>query len=815
MLHRLGRLRCSQSVSEERSPSRAPRQLPLRLVLIVPFVLQIFAIVSLTGWLSLRNGRTAVREVTEQLRDEISDRIEQRLADYLEVPQAINQINASALAAGELDPSDAGSLTRRFWQQRELFAPANVSGIYFGGSNGEFTGLGFHNNKFWQVGRVGPETDRHFYTYATKASGEWAALLEQGRPYDPRLRPWYQAALAANAPVWSEVYLDFQTRHLTITLAQPVQRRSELLGVVGVDFVLVHIDNFLQDLEVGKSGETFIIDRQGLLVAASIPHDLDDPTGTRPQRPLATASSNAFVAATARALEEHYGTFDSIQTVQQMDLKVSGRRQFVQVVPFSVGRNLDWLIVVAIPEADFMAQIHANTRLTVLLCLAALGVATLLGIATARWIARPVLRLIAASEAIASGELDQHVSRSRIAELRILAESFNRMAGQVRASFAALAQANAELEDRVRRRTASLAEAEAKYRSIFENAIEGIFQSTPAAGYINVNPALARIYGYDSPEELIACLNQPAEQLYVEPRRRQEFMDAIEANGQVYGFESQVYRRDGSIIWISENAQAVRDAEGRLLHYEGSVEDITRRKQAEEALRAEQQKSEQLLLNILPAPIASRLKEDPGAIAQYFHDATILFADIVGFTPLSARLQPLEVVTLLNDIFSQFDALADELQLEKIKTIGDAYMVAAGLPVPRADHAEAIAEMALSMQAAVKAYRTSQGEQFQIRVGINTGAVVAGVIGTRKFIYDLWGDAVNIASRMESSGEPGRIQVTAATYERLRDRYRFESRGCIVVKGKGELEAYWLMGKGADLEGGLLAPPAWGGAAGE
>ncbi|NJL00761.1 MAG: PAS domain S-box protein [Spirulinaceae cyanobacterium RM2_2_10] len=785
-------------MQRRKSPGRSPlttTQLPLRWVLVIPFVVQIFAIVSLTGWLSLRNGRQAVREVTEELRDEISDRIEQRLSDYLEVPQAINQFNASAIASGEIDPSDPSALTRRFWQQRELFTPANVSAIYLGGSQGDFIGLGFQSDNTWQVGRAAPETDNRFYSYATTATGEWGRLLERGRPYDPRIRPWYKAAIAADSPVWSDVYVDFKERRLKVTLAQPVSRRNQFLGVVGVDFVLVHIDNFLQELEVGKSGETFIIDHQGLLVAASVPHKLGDGSEADPERLAAVESDNPLIAALTRALATRYGDFARIETSQQLDLTVDGQRQFVQVVPFSVGRNLEWLIVVAIPEADFMAQIHANTRLTIAVCIAALLLAIAIGIMTSRWITRPVMRLSAATEAIASGELDQHVNRSRIRELRGLGDSFNGMADQLRASFAALAQANAELEDRVRRRTASLAEAEAKYRSIFENAIEGIFQSSPEDGYINANPALAHLYGYDSPAELIACLNRPAEQLYVEPTRRQEFMDAIDQQGAVYGFESQVYRRDRSIIWISENAHAVRDAEGHLLCYEGSVEDITRRKQAEEALRAEKQKSEQLLLNILPEPIVNQLKEDPGAIAQYFHDATILFADIVGFTPLSARLQPLELVNLLNDIFSQFDALAGTLQLEKIKTIGDAYMVAAGLPVPRSDHAEAIAEMALSMQAAVKAYRNAQGEAFQIRIGINTGAVVAGVIGTSKFIYDLWGDAVNLASRMESSGEPGRIQVSAATYERLRADYQFEPRGRVHVKGKGEMEAYWLLGQ--------------------
>lgn len=212
-------------------------------------------------------------------------------------------------------------------------------------------------------------------------------------------------------------------------------------------------------------------------------------------------------------------------------------------------------------------------------------------------------------------------------------------------------------------------------------------------------------------------------------------------------------------------------------------------------LAVEQKKADRLLLNILPEPIAEQLKQSQDAIAEHFDEVTILFADIVGFTPLSAKLGPIELVNLLNRIFSTFDHFAERLGLEKIKTIGDAYMVAAGLPLPRRDHADVIAEMAIAMQEAVAALREELKEDVRIRVGVNTGKVVAGVIGTHKFIYDLWGDSVNVASRMESSGEPGSIQVTASTYELMKAKYVLQYRGKVEVKGKGEMETYWLLGR--------------------
>jgi class 3 adenylate cyclase len=212
-------------------------------------------------------------------------------------------------------------------------------------------------------------------------------------------------------------------------------------------------------------------------------------------------------------------------------------------------------------------------------------------------------------------------------------------------------------------------------------------------------------------------------------------------------------------------------------------------------LLAEQERSERLLLNVLPAPIATRLKAGEGVIADAFPQVTVLFADIVDFTRRSQRTSPAQVVATLNELFSAFDRLAQRHGLEKIKTIGDAYMVAGGLPDPRPDHAQAIAEMALAMQAEVTRHTDPSGQPLQLRIGIDTGPVEAGVIGTAKFSYDLWGDTVNTASRMESHGIPGCIQVTERTYQRLRDGYRFQRRGPIQVRGMGELVTWFLVSR--------------------
>ncbi len=216
---------------------------------------------------------------------------------------------------------------------------------------------------------------------------------------------------------------------------------------------------------------------------------------------------------------------------------------------------------------------------------------------------------------------------------------------------------------------------------------------------------------------------------------------------------------------------------------------------AEDIATREREASERLLLNILPGPIAARLKQERLVIADHYEEVTVLFADIVGFTPMSKELEPHEVVSFLNVVFSKLDALADRHGLEKIKTIGDAYMVAGGLPTPRPDSAAAVASFALDALHAVAGLQTPGKTPLALRIGMNTGPAVAGVIGRRKFSYDLWGDTVNTASRMESHGDAGRIQVTRACRDRLHHDFHLEPRGLTDVKGQGPMETWWLEGR--------------------
>ncbi|MBP0009959.1 MULTISPECIES: adenylate/guanylate cyclase domain-containing protein [unclassified Roseofilum] len=293
--------------------------------------------------------------------------------------------------------------------------------------------------------------------------------------------------------------------------------------------------------------------------------------------------------------------------------------------------------------------------------------------------------------------------------------------------------------------------------------------------------------------------NQPRWITHIELEREtlQKELGAIEKVNAIVGFPvSSDEDKLGMITLFSQATQPMDEELVQMLAGIGNqLCQFIKRKKIEISLFYQKKQTEKLLHNILPVRIAELLKQTAGAIAEYFEEVTVLFADIVGFTKLSEEKTASELVALLNRIFSKFDQLTEDYRLEKIKTIGDAYMVVGGLPTPRHDHAEAIANMALKMQEAMAELNQDMNTSFQIRIGVNSGPVVAGVIGKKKFSYDLWGDTVNTASRMESHGIPGQIQVTRTTYEALKLNYYLQHRGKINIKGKGEMDTYMLTGK--------------------
>ncbi|MEG4212354.1 ATP-binding protein [Microcoleus sp. S13_B4] len=448
-------------IASENELAKSPQKIPLRLVLVVPFVLQIFAAVGLTGWLSLRNGKTAVNNVTSQLRTEVVARINQQLNTYLETPHLVNAISVDAIRRfGLWNPENMGSMRSYFlWQLKQF---STVSYISFGGERKEYAGAGYKDDGSVVIEITDRSTNFINTIVRVDREGNPTQFKETHPDYDPRIRPWYKSAKVAGKPQWNKIYQYFIQPSLGISASQPVyDKNGTFRGVVSTDLFLSKISDFLQTLKIGRSGKTFIIERSGLLVASSTAEQpfIKTKNSKKTQRLKAIESSVPLIKGTAQHLIERFGNFTEIDSNQQLNFILDDQREFVQVSPFQDGLGLDWLIVVVVPEADFMEQINANTRSTILLCVLALVLATLLGILASRWITHPIFRLSQASRAIASGQLNQKVDVNGIDELAVLAQSFNQMAQQLREYFAALEKTNAELENRVEERTSELREA--------------------------------------------------------------------------------------------------------------------------------------------------------------------------------------------------------------------------------------------------------------------------------------------------------------------------------------------------------------------
>ncbi len=809
---------------------------PLQTVLVVPFLVQIIGTVGVVGWLSFQNGQRAVNDVAGQLRGEISDRIKDRIQNYMSIPHIVNHLNVQGVELGQLNLENKQKLEHHFIEQIQYFD--SISIIYIGQENGDHSGA-IRTKERTLISAADISTGNKLARFTADSQGNRLKLVKiSPKIYDPRTRPWYIAAATAKKPIWTPIYTDFLTRELAITAALPIyDDAGKLLGVAGSDLLFSKIKEFLVSLKIGKSGKTFVMERSGMLIATSTSSPEFVVEGQETRRIKASESENSVIRQTAQHLEKSYDSLAKITNSQQLTFDIDGKRNFMQVAPFKDDRGLDWLIVVVVPEADFMEQINANTRTTFLLSVAALIGATILGILTAKWVVRPILKLNAAAKALARNEWDTKLTLNREDELGELAASFNSMAEQLQQSFTSLSESenrvkhflnalpigifiadqngkphyinpigeqllgqglvttnsenlrqaygaylagtqeiypaerdpmlnalqgksvtiddieisckdktvpmqisgtpiydsqgnmiygmcafqditgrklaekllteyNENLEVQVAERTTDLAkaeekfskafrsspnaititrisdgrhievndsfcrmigysreevigktavelnfwaslgerdrmikmlknktalhnyelkfqnksgtkrtallsietididgeacflsissditdrqkaetalrEAEEKYRNIYENALNGIFQTAGDGKYISANPALAELYGYESPSELIAAQPNFKNLLYVKPNRRSEFAALIDEYGILSNFESEIYRKDGSIIWISENCRAVCDAAGNLLYHEGFIKDITDSKQAE------------------------------------------------------------------------------------------------------------------------------------------------------------------------------------------------------------------------------------------
>ena len=433
----------------------------LRTSLIVPFIVIVVTAVALTGYLAFRSGRAAVTDLAGQLHQEITARVQQHLETYLATPYLINQLNLNDIELGLLDIEDIGSLERPFFS--ELLHFENVASIYYADEDASFLAPGRNTMERALVSGVsGASTGYALEMYELDARGTRLERFARYPDYDPRSRPWYQATVQRNGPTWTPIYV-WTNGEIGLDATVPVHKDGALRGVLGVSLTLDGISDFLHGLTGDKQGQTFIVERSGLLVAASTISEPYALSEDQLERLSALDCDDPLIRAAIQHLEQRFGTLSNIQAGQAFDFSLSGERYLARATPYIDDDGLDWLIVVAVPEAVLMGEASAIIRTTTILVVISLLVALLVAVLLAGWVTRPIRRLSQSAGALAQGDWAQRITLDRQDEIGDLEVSFNQMAEQLQESFDSLQASEAEyrqltihLEDLVAARTAEL-----------------------------------------------------------------------------------------------------------------------------------------------------------------------------------------------------------------------------------------------------------------------------------------------------------------------------------------------------------------------
>jgi adenylate cyclase len=631
--------------------SKLSGRFPLRVVLLVPFMLQIIIVVGLVGYLSFSNGQKSVNLVATELRNEITGRIEQHLFNYLKTAHLINQVNADLLRLGMLKISDPFAIEHHFWQQLQLFD--SIGYISFANEQGRFIGAERREDHSVAIGEKKPDKF-YFYTenseYLANSEGYRKKLTNTIKDYDPRTRNWYTKTKTAQKPVWSDIYplLDAADLSLSVTQTvsanQPYYNKNQVFqGVLGTDIYLSQLTEFLANLRIGYTGETFIIERSGLIVASSTPEKpyYINPSNQEVERLDARNSEMPLIRYTTQYLIERFNSLSNINDREHLEFDIDGEREFLVVKPLQDKRGIDWLIVVVIPQSDFMAHINANTRMTILLCFIALIVAIFISLSTSKWLVAPILGLKAAAQKLADGQWGQSLPIERSDEIGTLAKSFKKMEKQLKELFD-------NLEHKVAERTAQLRQK---------------------------NELIRKVFGRYLSDEIVTTLLETESGLSLGGERR---------------------------------------------------------------------------------------------------EITILTSDMRGFTAQSNRLPPEQVIKIINlylaamaDVITEYQGTIDEF-------MGDGILVLFGAPIAREDDAErAVAcacAMLLAMKAVNKEIQAWGLSPLEMGIGVNTGAVVVGNIGSEKRTkYGVIGNEVNLTYRIESYTTGGQFFISESTFEKVKD----------------------------------------------
>ena len=557
----------------------------LRVVLLVPFLIQIVFISGLVGYISFRNGEKAVNEVSGRLHYEINARIREYLKDFFETADQIVQNNAVTITHGLLDYQNQYMLEHYFWEQIQIFK--SVSSIYFGSAAGGVANSGREaiTGTSYIFGTDGLKSGI-IRKYSTTISGYRVKQLLAVPDFDSRLRPWYKAAVLKGDDVWSDPYILFTGQDMAIFASKPVYGNNrKLLGVVSADLFLSHISSFLAGIDIGKTGLSFIIDSNGLLIADSTNEIVITPKnpGMIQRRIEARESSESLIRGASEKMAETFGSFSEIKSDMHMHFNLDGEKKYMYVSPFINKHGLRWAVVTVIPESDFMEKISENNRITIILIITAIFISVIIGYFTSHWIAEPVFRLKSSVKALAMGEWPEKPGDSRISEINDLKVSFFRMSTQMKGLIE-----NLKIEIRERKLTeGALRESEEKYRELIQYSNSIILRLDNQGRITYANDYALNFFGY-SHEELIwkSVLGTIVPYTDQTGLNLEEMINGIVQHPELYERnENENMRKDGSHVWVVWSNRGLTDAGGNMSEVLCIGNDITKRKLAETEIK--------------------------------------------------------------------------------------------------------------------------------------------------------------------------------------------------------------------------------------
>ncbi|WP_317034276.1 EAL domain-containing protein [Nodosilinea sp. E11] len=538
----------------------------------MPFVLQMSVAVGVTGWLSMRHGQRAVNQVASQLQDSVAHHIEHKLEEFLGTSHLVNQLTYEALTLGHIDPADDEALFRHFMQQSYTFS--HIDSLFFEQANGEFVGHTTLGQQGHQLMRGGPKMGNliQFWT-VDLTTGQPTELVQSTPDWHTQARPWYRAAVRAKGPVWGEVFPYHSSPALAISTSRPVYDDSgALIGVLGNNFFLSHISQFLREADISQHGQAFIIERSGLLVATSTDTDPYEVVAGRPRQSYAVTSQDPVIRASAQLLLNQSGGDTRRIQPQQAEFWLGRDRQFMQVAALADDYGLDWLIVVVMPESAFMAEIEASRRDTIALCALALVGAVVSGLYTSRWITRPLNAFSSASRAIADGHLNQTIGHTGLQELEGLAQAFNRMAARLQSSFSDLQHSKAEVE----RANAEIHQQAALFRLMAENMSDLVCLHDLDGTYLYISPSVQWLLGY-TPDQLLGL--HPLSLVHPNDLDQCNQYRPL-PDSQALALEPVICRMrhsQGYYLWMETFMRPIVDATGAVVQFQTASRDVTER----------------------------------------------------------------------------------------------------------------------------------------------------------------------------------------------------------------------------------------------